>query len=138
MKNLIYFIFLIIFTEDYVLFLPFLCCRRFSLFKSGIKSLHLLFRCPGSLRVDMLSLEILKNLSTSILVTCSSPLTNRLDLSGFSDLLTSCCIYFYFANYFFLLFASNICLVFMFLSFFSRWFLDYLQPFKLDLYDHLL
>ena len=54
-----------------------------------------------------MSLEILTNLSASILVACSShclllfhPLINRLDTAGFSDLLASHSVYFCFADYF--------------------------------------
>ena len=68
-------------------------------------------------------LEILTNLSTSILVTCSS---HSLLLSTHSLICwipqdSSYSIYFCFANYFsstFISFAPNICLVFMFLPLF--------------------
>ena len=49
------------------------CYRRFRLFYSGIKSLHLLFRHPGDLlSVSTLFLDILTNLSVSIPVTYPS------------------------------------------------------------------
>ena len=49
------------------------CYRRFNLgFKPGIKSLHLLFRHPGDLSLGILSLEILTNLSATIIVLSSS------------------------------------------------------------------
>ena len=51
----------------------FLCCRRFRLFYSRIKSLHLHFGRPVDLLpAGRLSLEILINPSESILDTCLS------------------------------------------------------------------
>ena len=44
------------------------CCRRFRLFYSGIKSLHLLFGRPE----DPIPAEIWINFSASIVVICSS------------------------------------------------------------------
>ena len=81
-----------------------LYCRWLRLFQTRIKSLHLLLGRPRDLfpaGILVLSLDILTNLSASILVTCSShslllllstPLVNRLDTASYS-------IYFCFDNY---------------------------------------
>ena len=105
------------------------CYRRLRQFEPGIKSLHFLFGRPGDPRLkDIFSLEILTNLSATILVTCLSHsllFSNRywLDTTGFSDLVGFLFYIFLFCQLFSLILSSHLLSTFV-------WFFDVSVPFS--------